>query len=147
MSQSNRRKLYLINPRFQWRFIGFMAAVSLVAILILFASNVLFFRSMTQDALAAGLAPANPVFDFLNEQQSVLSMMYFGVSAVAFVLMVGLGLLYSHRIAGPLHRLNSHMKEIASGREPAAVKFRRGDQFQELAENFNAMIARLEKRT
>ena len=30
--QSNRRKIYLINPRFQWRFIGFMAVVSLLAI-------------------------------------------------------------------------------------------------------------------
>ena len=31
MPQSNRRKVYLINPRFQWRFIGFMAVVSLLA--------------------------------------------------------------------------------------------------------------------
>ena len=144
--QSNRRQIYLINPRFQWRFIGFMATVSLLAISLLFGSNVLFFRSMTQDALAAGLSPDNPFFDFLDEQKSTLSMIYFGMSAVAFVLMVGLGVLYSHRIVGPLHRLNSHMKEIALGGEPAPVNFRRGDQFQELAESFNAMIARLKKR-
>ena len=147
VAQSNRRKIYLINPRFQWRFIGFMAAVSLLAILILYGSNVLFFRNMRQDALAAGLTPDNPFFDFLDEQKSALSMVYFGISAVAFVLMVGLGVLYSHRIAGPLHRLNSHMKAIALGGEPAPVNFRRRDQFQELAETFNAMIAGLRKRS
>jgi methyl-accepting chemotaxis protein len=146
MAQPNRRKVYLINPRFQWRFIGFMAVVSLLAIALLFVSNVLFFRNMTQDALAAGLAPDNPFFDFLEEQKSSLSMLYFGVSAVAFVLMMGLGVLYSHRIAGPLYRLNTHMKGIADGAEPAPVKFRRRDQFPELAGNFNAMIARLTKR-
>ena len=145
--QSNRRKVYLINPRFQWRFIGFMATVSLVAILLLFVSNVLFFWNMTQDALAAGLAPDNPFFDFLQEQRSALSWLYFGVSAVAFLLMMALGVRYSHRIAGPLYRLNSHMKGIADGADPAQVKFRRGDQFQELAANFNAMIAQLKKRT
>ena len=146
MPQSNRRKVYLINPRFQWRFIGFMAVVSLLAIAILFVSNVLFFRNMTQEALGAGLAPDNPYFDFLKEQKSALSMLYFGVSAVAFVVMMGLGVLYSHRIAGPLYRLNQHMKAIADGAEPSPVNFRKRDQFQELVESFNAMIARLKNR-
>lgn len=144
--QSNRRKIYLINPRFQWRFIGFMAVVSLLAISILFVSNVLFFRNMTQEALAAGLAPDNPYFDFLQEQKSALLLVYFGVSAVAFVLMMVLGALYSHRIAGPLYRLNKHMQAIADGAEPAPVSFRRRDQFQELVESFNKMIDRLNKR-
>jgi methyl-accepting chemotaxis protein len=143
VAQPNRRKVYLINPRFQWRFIGFMAAVSLLAISILFLSNVLFFRNMHAEALSVGLAPDNPYFDFLKEQQSSLSKVYFGVSAVAFVVMVGLGILYSHRIAGPLHNLNNRMKQIAESGDPAPVSFRRKDQFRELAESFNAMIAQL----
>ena len=63
MTEPNRRRTYLINPRFQWRFIGFMAAVSLLAILMLFVSNILFFREMRQEALAAGLTIDNPYFD------------------------------------------------------------------------------------
>ena len=145
MPQPNRRKIYLINPRFQWRFIGFMAVVSLLAISILYVSNVLFFGNMKQEALAVGLAPDNPYFDFLEEQRSSLSMLYFGVSAVAFALMMGLGILYSHRIAGPLHHLSHHMKQIADGADPTPVSFRRGDQFQELMGSFNAMIATLKK--
>jgi len=146
VAQSNRRKIYLINPRFQWRFIGFMAAVSVLAISILFLSNVLFFRNMHQEALSVGLAPDNPYFDFLEEQQSSLSLVYFGVSVVAFVVMVGLGILYSHRIAGPLHHLHRRMQEIAAGAAPSPLRFRRKDQFQELADSFNAMIAKLKER-
>jgi methyl-accepting chemotaxis protein len=145
VAQPNRRKIYLINPRFQWRFIGFMAAVSLLAISILFLSNILFFRNMYQEALSVGLTPDNPYFDFLAEQQSSLSTVYFGVSAVAFVVMVGLGILYSHRIAGPLHNLNNRMKQIAQGDAPSPVRFRRKDQFRELAESFNAMISKLKE--
>jgi methyl-accepting chemotaxis protein len=145
VAQTNRRKIYLINPRFQWRFIAFMAVVSLLAISILFVSNVLFFRNMKQEALAVGLAPDNPYFDFLEEQRSALSMVYFGVSAVAFAVMMGLGIVYSHRIAGPLHKLSNRMKEIADGAEPTPVSFRRNDQFQELTGSFNAMIAKLKK--
>jgi methyl-accepting chemotaxis protein len=146
MPQPNRRKTYLINPRFQWRFIGFMATVSLLAIAILFLSNILFFRDMRQEALSAGLTPDNPYFDFMDEQKSALYRLYFSVSGVAFVVMMGLGILYSHRIAGPLHHLNNKMRGIASGNEPSPLNFRTNDQFRELAESFNAMMATLRRR-
>jgi hypothetical protein len=88
-----RRKISLINPRFQWGFIGFMAVVSLLAIGILFLSNVLFFREMHREAQWVGLAADNPYFDFLREQQSSLTRVYLAVSAVAFAVMVWRGLL------------------------------------------------------
>jgi methyl-accepting chemotaxis protein len=147
MAQPNRRKTYLINPRFQWRFIGFMAAVSLLAIFMLFMSKILFFRTMEQEALSIGRTRDNPYFDFLGEQKASLSKVYFAVSALVFVLMVGLGILYSHRIVGPLHNLNNKMRRIANGEEMSSVSFRRRDQFQELAESFNAMIAKLKNRS
>jgi len=147
MPQPNRRKTYLINPRFQWRFIGFMATISLLAISLLFLSNILFFRNMEQEALSVGLTRDNPYFDFLGEQKSALSKLYFGVSGLVFVSMMGLGILYSHRIVGPLHNLNNKMKRIASGEDPSPVNFRRKDQFLELTESFNAMIAKLTNRS
>ena len=146
MPEQNRRRTYLINPRFQWRFIGFMATLSLLAISLLFVSNLLFFRNMEREALSVGLTPDNPYFDFLREQKSALSTLYFAVSGVVFVLMMGLGILYSHRIAGPLHHLDHKMRQIASGENPAPLTFRRRDQFRELAESFNAMIGKLRDR-
>ena len=123
-----------------------MAAVSLLAIALLFLSNILFFREMRQEALAAGLTPDNPYFDFLDEQKSALYKMYFGVSSVVFVVMMGLGIRYSHRIAGPLHQLNNKMNAIANGEDPSPISFRRNDQFVELASSFDAMIETLRKR-
>ena len=38
------------------------------------------------------------------------------------------------------------MRRIASGEEPSPLNFRRRDQFLELAESFNAMIAKLRNR-
>lgn len=146
MPQQNRRRTYLINPRFQWRFIGFMAIVSLLAISILFVSNILFFRNMEHEALSVGLTPDNPYFDFLQEQKAALSTLYFAVSALVFVVMMGLGILYSHRIAGPLYHLDRKMRRIADGEEPSPLNFRRRDQFAELAASFNAMIGKLRNR-
>ena len=147
MPQQNRRRTYLINPRFQWRFIGFMATVSVLAISMLFVSNILFFQNMEHEALSVGLTRDNPYFDFLQEQKSALSMLYFAVSSVVFVLMMALGILYSHRIAGPLYHLDRKMRRIAGGEEPSPLQFRRRDQFLELTESFNAMVAKLRERS
>jgi len=147
MPQQNRRRTYLINPRFQWRFIGFMATVSVLAISMLFVSNILFFQNMEHEALSVGLTRDNPYFDFLQEQKSALSMLYFAVSGVVFVLMMALGILYSHRIAGPLYHLDRKMRRIAGGEEPSPLQFRRRDQFLELTESFNAMVAKLRERS
>jgi len=146
MPQQNRRRTYLINPRFQWRFIGFMATVSVLAISMLFVSNILFFRNMEHEALSVGLTRDNPYFDFLQEQKSALSVLYFTVSGLVFVLMMGLGILYSHRIAGPLYHLDRKMRRIAGGEEPSPLQFMRRDQFLELTESFNAMVVKLRDR-
>ena len=123
-----------------------MATVSLLAISLLFVSNILFFRNMEHEALSVGLTRDNPYFDFLHEQKSALSILYFTVSGLVFVVMMGLGILYSHRIAGPLYQLDRKMRRIASGEEPSPLQFRRRDQFVELAESFNAMLVKLRER-
>jgi nitrogen fixation/metabolism regulation signal transduction histidine kinase len=60
--------------------------------------------------------------------------------------MMGLGILYSHRIAGPLYHLDRKMRRIAGGEEPSPLQFRRRDQFLELTESFNAMVVKLRDR-
>jgi nitrogen fixation/metabolism regulation signal transduction histidine kinase len=54
-----------------------------------------------------------------------------------------IAVIFSHRIAGPLYRLQRHLKAVAAGAEPGDVKFRRGDLYQELAEACNELMARM----
>ena len=59
---------------------------------------------------------------------------------------VGLGLygvILSHRIAGPLYRLNRHMLRVAKGDEMGEVSFRKGDFFIELSDSYNAQYKAL----
>jgi nitrogen fixation/metabolism regulation signal transduction histidine kinase len=49
----------------------------------------------------------------------------------------------SHRFAGPIFSLRRSMCEIADGKPPRELKFRDGDFWHELANDYNAMIARL----
>jgi hypothetical protein len=49
----------------------------------------------------------------------------------------------SHRFAGPIFSLRRSMQEIADGEPPRQLKFREGDFWHELADDYNAMIDRL----
>lgn len=62
-------------------------------------------------------------------------------------LMIGvLALFASHRIAGPIFRLNASMKKLARGQFNERVTFRKNDYFQEVASNFNSLAQTLETR-
>lgn len=49
----------------------------------------------------------------------------------------------SHRFAGPVYRLRRAIQDVAAGETPQAIKFRNNDFWQELAVDYNAMLARL----
>ncbi|MEX0612319.1 MAG: hypothetical protein WD738_16025 [Pirellulales bacterium] len=50
----------------------------------------------------------------------------------------------SHRFAGPVYSLRRAMREIAQGKPPRKLKFRRYDFWHGLADDYNAMLSRLE---
>ncbi len=58
-----------------------------------------------------------------------------------FLLMEMLGL--SHRFVGPVLRLRKEMQELSAGRPGNAIRFRSGDQWQELADLYNHLRAEL----
>jgi len=49
----------------------------------------------------------------------------------------------SHRFAGPVLSLRRTMRGVADGQPPQKLKFRKQDFWHELADDYNAMIARL----
>ncbi|RJP61685.1 MAG: HAMP domain-containing protein [Candidatus Auribacter fodinae] len=62
------------------------------------------------------------------------------------LLIGGLSLFASHRIAGPIFRLNSSLKKLTKGELKERVSFRKNDYFQEVAANFNSLAEALETK-
>jgi hypothetical protein len=50
----------------------------------------------------------------------------------------------SHRFAGPIYSLRRAIREIAGGKPARKLKFRRRDFWHDVAEDYNAMLQRLE---
>jgi hypothetical protein len=53
----------------------------------------------------------------------------------------------THRLVGPVLRLRRGMRELAAGMPTERLRFRDGDFWQEFADEFNALIDRVEQTT
>jgi methyl-accepting chemotaxis protein len=67
---------------------------------------------------------------------------------------VVISIAYSHRVAGPLHKLGMHARKIASGDLTKQVRLRSNDVVHELADDINSLsnryrglLARLDMKT
>ena len=69
------------------------------------------------------------------------------VSCVLFVTLIVIGmfgLLFLHRIAGPVYRFRQVFMAINRGDVPKLIKLREGDFFEETAEEINLVLKRME---
>lgn len=73
----------------------------------------------------------------------------FGPALIASFILLPLVLVdivrLSNRFAGPLVRLRRSMRALARGEEVRPIQFREGDFWQEFADEFNALLARMQE--
>ncbi len=137
----NRRKVLLINRKFQLSIIGWFALLAAILISIYYFSMYYFFSHITQQATAAGLAPDHVFFTYLGQQQELMSKIFLLSSVVAVVVIFIGGLYLSQKVAGPLYRFTNHLRAHSKA-NVTPVRFRKGDYFPEIEEEFNKYIER-----
>lgn len=133
-----RRSTYLIKTGFQLRYMGIIVATMLtVAVLV---GWVIYFASwgrisQTSDLTIDKLAD---IFDEVNV--SLIKWMALMILVIAI-----LSVFVSHKIAGPVYRLERSAKIIASGDLTHSVRLRHGDELGELSQAFNSMTESLRR--
>jgi hypothetical protein len=130
------RKTWLINPRFQLRFIFFMLFTSLASLGIFYATVKYFYHSSTRLLLDAGFALNHPVFRLLEEQQQRLGSYFLVTIAAVIGFSMFFGIIFSHQVAGPMYHLHKHLLELAGNKNLPPLKFRKNDYFQEICDAF-----------
>lgn len=132
----NLRKHLLIHPAFQLKF-AFLFALAAVTFSIIFP---LFVYSMFDNMEAHSFFQNNATaMQALREARYDVTIFFIVMVVVLALTAFGLALFHSHRIAGPLYKLRMAMIGMQQGVLDHHIQFRTNDNFQELAEGFNAM--------
>ena len=135
-----KRSNILIDPRFQLNFLSYTIGLAFVSTAIFYGANQYFFWKFAQRGQEIGLPRGHIFFEFLAEQQSSMNLIFGITGVVSFAALTVGGLLLSHRVAGPLHRFKSHLRDVASGKTMSDVSFREKDYFPEVAADFNQVM-------
>ena len=138
-----KRRKYLINRNIQLRYMGMVSVlIAIMCIASVWTAYVTMWSSYSE------LVGDHPMlYARFAEMNRTLLLRFSAVLAAGIFLSVLITLFISHRIAGPMYRLEKILGEIAGGKMPRAANLRKKDEFKELASAINSAIGRLEKIT
>ena len=124
------RKKKLVNVSLQIKLISVFLCVSLIASL---------FQVVLLNRALVGLGELVPEASdtLLAHLPSVLTTNLVLTLAVLFPLTFLVGVLVTHRVAGPAFRLQQHCLKLARGEEPGRCYLRKDDELQELCDAMN----------
>lgn len=136
----NRRKNYFIKKEFQTKFImKFCVLVTLTAIISAFLVYLFLSHSVTT-VFENSRIMIKPSTEFIMPGLILSSLISIILVSVATIIVV---LFISHRIAGPLYKLENSLERMGEGDISFDISFRKGDEARVLSEVFNKSRRRL----
>jgi len=136
-----KRRIYLIDPKFQLKFSLFMC------ILIFIASSVyplaIYDIMANVIRIAARYSPevAIKVESYQVSLITDLILWQIGFVGLSFIFCI----FFSHKIAGPIYKAKKYLRERRAGHTSDQLHLRKGDYFHELEEEINNTILDLEE--
>ena len=133
------RRHWLVNPPLQYQFVGVMLLVLLL---------------LTVGALGSvylALWLTLHTFDFGRDPIAVAQLSTVGLMVTLELLLlapvvVWIGIRLTHRVAGPLIRINAAVQQMARGDFQIQLKLREGDSLVDLADAINLLASSLRSR-
>lgn len=131
-----RRRVKLILPRLQLTLAAWFLAVTVVGLLLQFALLGAFLTRFASALPEGGARVAEQGMEMLV-----------GALMASLVLIVpvaiGVGILTTFKIAGPIYRFERYFEELARGEWNGPCQIRKGDALQETCDKLNAAVAAL----
>ena len=141
MTETFRRKKYLVDRGIQFRFARFVIAFAFFAAAL---TGVTIFFTVTL-LLGEKLAAVYPQGRLMEIFRSVYLAFFMDMLVLAPIMFIG-SIVFSHRIAGPLPKIYQTLKDIGSGDFNQHLVLRKHDELKELAATINEMAINLKDR-
>ena len=139
----NQRRQVYIRGSFQRRFILQFCGIVLAGSAVFGALLTLYCRRTLTTAFVHSRLHVMSTADFLLPALGFITLIVTGLVALAAAARV---LIFSHKIAGPLYRLEKTAKELGEGNLSVRVHLREGDELQAFANSLDGAVAELRRQ-
>jgi len=146
VKKKDERKNYLINPRFQLSMVGIFIGIALIVNIINFLSITYSFHEIIAAGNQANLPENSQFFKFIHSQETRFTSIFLWTSLISATTLIVFGILLSHKIAGPIYRINQDLKSMTKDGKLRTLHFRKGDFFVETTKTFNEFVKSLENK-
>lgn len=139
-AQSQRRRIYFIEKKFQVRFILKFCVIVILGGLLSIGLIYFLAKQSTTVSFVNSRAVVKSTADFLLPiliQTILVVMIFVGLATIILTLFV------SHKMSGPLYRFKEVMDALGEGDYLSDFKIRKFDQLQDFANAFNGMIKKI----
>ncbi len=131
----------LVKPGLQLRYAFYVGAIaSACACALSFGFLVLTLSLLSEPGLFMNIAKAVETFEHIRWWGFGLVALTGLLSLTSFIV----GLRLSHRLAGPLRRLDKYLELLLAGNYSERVSLRESDEFRDIADKLNVLADRLE---
>ena len=134
-----QRKQYVVKRTFQLRYTYTILVFVLLAVFLTGLTTYLSIFPYLSEKLS-NVYPQNRLIKIIADAN--MRLVYVSFVLVPIALWIGLSL--SHKVAGPWHRLEKLMRDVANGKVVEEVKLRKGDELGSLAEAINRVVEQLQ---
>jgi nitrogen fixation/metabolism regulation signal transduction histidine kinase len=141
MGMLSRRRTFLVDSRFQLKY---TAVIVLVGVAVSALLGYFIYRLTLENTKILMLDPE------LQEKVSMFdrTVIFY---IIGFVVLMALslfiwGIFITHRVAGPIFIISRFLRQIADNQVPPTRQLRKGDELQELFDNFTAMVDSLKRQ-
>jgi hypothetical protein len=131
---------YLINPHLQFKIVfllgGIAAVTSAVICYIAYERLIKLGALFNHSVIPPVAAPAafKAIADSMMIRLGAIVIGVIGTFCLA-------GLVLTHRVAGPIWKVRAQLKKFLEGEEIGTIKFRKRDEFQDLPDLINKLVA------
>ncbi|OFZ56732.1 MAG: hypothetical protein A2428_07815 [Bdellovibrionales bacterium RIFOXYC1_FULL_54_43] len=131
------KRRYILDQPLQFGIVGFFISLAVITIGIFCLAYYVLFKSLAENISLLDESSRNFLQTTLTRlnQDMIFNLVVFTVGILLYFL-VG-GILVSHRIAGPIHRIRMHLRAHLNHENPPPLKFRQQDFLKDLAEDIN----------
>ena len=128
-----RRKTYIINPSFQWKY---ALTAGVVVFLASMAIGIILYGLLHQQARLRAMHPDT----YAAEVGTLILTFGLAFAAVACGAVGFWSVRVTHRICGPLALLEGYLADLTAGRMPQLRNLRRKDEFKQLHQSFKTAM-------
>ena len=137
-----KRKRYFVKKLLQTKYILFVLLAMIIPTLVCGGALYYLIWQTVAEEIAIPEAISSSLIPALNRVNTILII----AIPLVFLIMFLLSIFISHKIAGPLYRLEKELKEIAKGDFSRKIKLRPNDELQEIAEGINELLDHLNQQ-